>query len=66
MANAYGLISLDELLVELGEPGKPLPRSTFFRWKSRGKAPKSIKYPSGELRFRTTEIERWLKAREQK
>jgi predicted DNA-binding transcriptional regulator AlpA len=66
MGNAYGLMSLDEVLEALGEPGKPLPKSTFFRWKSRGQAPKSIKYPNGALRFRTTDLDRWLKSREER
>jgi len=66
VGNAYGLISLDELLDILGEPGRPLPRSTFFRWKAHGKAPKAIKYPNGALRFRTTDLDRWLKSREEK
>jgi predicted DNA-binding transcriptional regulator AlpA len=67
MSNRFGLISLNELLAELGEPGKPLARSTFFRWKANGEAPKvHIKYPNGDLRFRIAEVERWLKTREQK
>ncbi|MFK0221931.1 helix-turn-helix transcriptional regulator [Streptomyces vinaceus] len=38
--------------------------STFYRWLQLGKAPRSIKLPNGDLRFRRSEYERWLAARE--
>lgn len=54
------LITLAELLVELGEPGKPLAKSTFHDWRAKGRAPRCIKLPNGDLRFRRTEVDRWL------
>ncbi|MFF3727033.1 helix-turn-helix transcriptional regulator [Streptomyces erythrochromogenes] len=38
--------------------------STFYRWLQLGKAPRSIKLPNGDRRFRRSEYERWLAARE--
>lgn len=67
MANRFDLITLNELLTDLGEPGKPLAKSTFHRWKARGEAPKvHVKLPNGQLMFRMAEVERWLKSRERK
>lgn len=39
-------------------------RRTFYEWRAKGKAPKCIPLPNGELRVRRTEYERWLKERE--
>lgn len=39
-------------------------RRTFYEWRAKGKAPKCIPLPNGELRVRRTEYERWLEARE--
>lgn len=55
------LITLNQLLAELGDEGQPLPKSTFFDWRAKGRAPRAIKLPNGTLRFRRSEIERWLK-----
>ena len=35
-------------------------RSTFYDWRAKGKAPRSIKRPTGEIRIRRDELERWL------
>lgn len=50
------LLTLDEVLAEL----KDVSRSTFFRWKALGKAPKTIKYPNGSLRIRRADLDEWL------
>ena len=39
-------------------------RRTFYEWRAKGKAPKCIPLPNGELRVRRTEYERWLEERE--
>jgi predicted DNA-binding transcriptional regulator AlpA len=49
------LLSLAEVLAELG-----VPKSTFFRWKAIGKAPRTIKYPNGSLHIRRADLEAWL------
>jgi predicted DNA-binding transcriptional regulator AlpA len=50
------LLTLDEVLTELGR----VPRSTFFRWKALGRAPKTIKYPNGSLRIRRSDLDAWI------
>ncbi len=59
------LLTVDQVLTELGEEGKPLARSTFFRWKAIGKAPKTIKLPNGSLRVRRADLEAWIDAHEE-
>jgi len=55
-------LTIDQVRAELGEPGKPLPRATFYRWRTTGKFPKcatlangktvkSIKLPNGQIRI---------------
>ena len=60
------LLSLTQVLSELGEDGKPLPRSTFHDWRAKKRAPKCIKLPNGALRIRRSEFDRWLIDREEK
>ena len=36
-----------------------IARSTFYDWRAKGRAPKCIKLPNGELRIRRTEADRW-------
>ncbi|MFG2002108.1 helix-turn-helix transcriptional regulator [Spirillospora sp. NPDC048911] len=55
------LLTIDEVLEEL----KGVARSTFFRWRQQGKAPRGIKYPNGDVRIRRSELERWLTSREE-
>jgi predicted DNA-binding transcriptional regulator AlpA len=60
------LLTLDRVLAELGEDGKPLPKSTFHDWRAKGRAPRCLKLPNGTLRIRRSELERWLAAHEEK
>ena len=48
-------LTVNEICDELG-----IARSTFFDWRAKGKAPRCIKLPNGELRVRRSEFERWL------
>lgn len=41
-----------------------ISRSTFYDWRAKGKAPRCIKLPNGEIRIRRTELDRWLVDRE--
>ena len=54
------LLALAEVLAELD-----VPKSTSFRWKALGPAPRTIKYPNGSLRVRRSELEAWIAAHEQ-
>jgi predicted DNA-binding transcriptional regulator AlpA len=55
------LLTLDQVLAELGD----VARSTFFRWKALGIAPKTIKLPNGSLRVRRSDLEAWIAAHEE-
>ena len=35
-------------------------RSTFYDWRAKGKAPRCLKLPNGEIRVRRNELDRWL------
>ena len=60
------LLTLAEFLAELGdEAGNPLPKSTFYDWRAKNRAPKCIKLPNGQIRIRRSEADRWLAAHEE-
>ena len=58
--NGNRLLTLAEVLAEL-----EVPRSTFFRWKALGIAPKTIKYPNGSLRVRRAVLDAWIAAHDE-
>lgn len=35
-------------------------RSTFYDWRAKGRAPRCLKLPNGEIRIRRTELDHWL------
>jgi predicted DNA-binding transcriptional regulator AlpA len=43
-----------------------VPRSTFYKWRRLGIAPRCIKLPNGEVRIRRADLDTWLAAREDK
>lgn len=64
-------LTIDQVRAELGEPGRPLPRATFYRWRATGKFPKhatlpngktvkSIRLPNGEIRIPSALYEYFL------
>lgn len=53
-------LTIAEICEELG-----VARSTFYDWRAKGRAPRCIKLPNGDLRIRRAELDRWLEAREQ-
>lgn len=48
-------ITIAEFCTELS-----VARSTFYEWRAKGRAPRCIKLPNGEIRIRRTDLERWL------
>ncbi|MFD9211795.1 helix-turn-helix transcriptional regulator [Streptomyces sp. NPDC059544] len=53
-------MKLADVLDELG-----MSRAAFYRMRARGQAPKCLKLPNGQLRFRRTEFEKWLNGLEE-
>jgi predicted DNA-binding transcriptional regulator AlpA len=53
-------LTLAEFLAELD-----VPKSTFFRWKATGQAPRTYKLPNGSLRIRRADLDTWLAEREE-
>jgi predicted DNA-binding transcriptional regulator AlpA len=53
-------LTLAEFLAELA-----VPKSTFFRWKAIGEAPRTYKLPNGQLRIRRADFDAWLSSREE-
>ncbi|MGI5349472.1 helix-turn-helix transcriptional regulator [Streptomyces sp. CA-250714] len=48
-------LKLRDVLAELD-----MSRPAFYRMRARGKAPRCLKLPNGQLRFRRTDVESWL------
>lgn len=48
-------LTIADLCAELS-----VARSTFYEWRAKGRAPRCIKLPNGEIRIRRTDLERWL------
>ncbi|MFE5400526.1 helix-turn-helix transcriptional regulator [Streptomyces sp. NPDC056580] len=41
-----------------------ISRSTFYDWRAKGRAPRCIKLPNGDIRVRRSDYEHWLSDRE--
>ncbi|EHY90006.1 helix-turn-helix transcriptional regulator [Saccharomonospora azurea] len=52
-------LTLKAFCEELG-----VAKSTFYDWCAKGRAPRYIKLPNGEIRIRRTDLEAWLESRE--
>ncbi|MFI6979945.1 helix-turn-helix transcriptional regulator [Embleya sp. NPDC050154] len=52
-------LTLDEVCDELR-----VARSTFYDWRQKGRAPRCIKLPNGDLRVRRQVLDDWLDERE--
>ncbi|MCY7341690.1 MAG: helix-turn-helix domain-containing protein [Pseudonocardia sp.] len=59
MNRAAERLTVADLCAELG-----ISRSTFYEWRAKGRAPRCIKLPNGDLRIRRAELDRWLDAHE--
>lgn len=52
-------MNIVEICAELG-----VARRTFYDWRAKGRAPKCIKLPNGDLRVHRDEFDRWLESLE--
>ncbi len=59
------LLPLAVVLAELGDENGPLARSTFDDWRAKGRAPRIIKLPNGQLRVDRVDLNAWLDSRVQ-
>ena len=57
-AGVSALLTLGQVLEEL-----QVAKSTFFKWRAVGKAPRAIKYPNGSLMIRRADLDAWIAAR---
>ena len=48
-------LTIAEICADLG-----ISRSTFYEWRIKGRAPRCIKLPNGDIRIGRAEYERWL------
>jgi excisionase family DNA binding protein len=53
------LMTVSEVIAELR-----VPRSTFYRWRQQGTAPRAVKLPSGDVRIRRAALQEWLRGLE--
>lgn len=65
--NAVRVPSASRLQLTIAEVCEELnvSRSTFYDWRAKGKAPRCIKLPNGEIRVRRSELDRWLESCEE-
>lgn len=54
------MLKLPEVLDEIG-----MSRAAFYRMRARGKGPKLLKLPNGQLRVRRTDLDAWLNGLEE-
>lgn len=53
-------LTIAEICADLG-----ISRSTFYEWRTKGRAPRCIKLPNGDIRISRVEYERWLSSLEE-
>jgi excisionase family DNA binding protein len=52
-------LTVRELCTEL-----KISRSTFYEWRQKGRGPRCIRLPNGDLRIRRPDLDEWLGRRE--
>lgn len=48
-------LTIPEVCAEL-----KVSRSTFYDWRAKGRAPRCLRLPNGDLRIRRADLEAWL------
>jgi excisionase family DNA binding protein len=51
-------LTIAELCAEL-----KISRSTFYDWRAKGRAPRCLRLPNGDLRIRRADLDTWLDTR---
>jgi predicted DNA-binding transcriptional regulator AlpA len=54
-ARARTRLSIADICEDLG-----VSRSTFYEWRTKGRGPRCIKLPNGDIRINRAEYERWI------
>jgi predicted DNA-binding transcriptional regulator AlpA len=54
------MLTVPEVLRELR-----ISRSTFYDWRAKGRAPRCLKLPNGDLRVRRSELSRFIESCEE-
>lgn len=60
MSRPADKLTIADICKDLG-----IARSTFDEWRAKGKGPRCIKLPNGQIRVRQSEYDRWLKSFEE-
>ncbi|GAA0647799.1 hypothetical protein GCM10009548_11510 [Streptomyces malaysiensis subsp. malaysiensis] len=58
--NGNQRLKLPEVLAEID-----MSRSAFYRMRAKGKAPKCVKLPNGQIRVRRADLDAWWEAYEE-
>jgi len=48
-------LTIPDVCADLG-----ISRSTFYEWRAKGRGPRCIKLPNGDIRINRAEYDRWL------
>lgn len=48
-------LTIADICADLG-----VSRSTYYNWRAKGRGPRCIKLPNGDIRINRAEYERWL------
>lgn len=59
MATRSEYLTVGQVCAELGGE-RPIARSTWDDWRAKGRAPRCVRLPNGQLRIRRIDLERWL------
>jgi len=59
-AHARTRLTIAEVCEDLG-----ISRSTFYEWRTKGRAPRCIRLPNGDIRINRADYERWLRTLEE-
>jgi len=59
-SNAARRLTIADICADLG-----VSRSTFYEWRAKGRGPRCLKLPNGDIRVNRAEYERWLSSLEE-